>query len=139
MAIFDVLIKRASQFVEKQKGVWDHAAWLGFLSDIEKIGIDLTEEMQNNLGLVLVFMSKFYETSTDSDKMIFEKVSEQTAMFVEQTKGTWDHLGWENFVKDLQQKGIHLTEETTVYLGEVLESTKNVYSSLPLTAKEEKK
>ncbi len=45
MAIFDDLIKRASEFVEKQKGAWDHSKWQEFLSDAQKKGVKLTEDI----------------------------------------------------------------------------------------------
>ncbi len=58
MALFEDLIKFSSQFVERQKGIWDHNAWLGFLLDVQKTGIALTDEMQNYLGLILESMRK---------------------------------------------------------------------------------
>jgi len=149
MAIFDDLIKRASQFVEKQKGVWDHAKWQELLTDIQKRGIKFTEETQNYLGLVLESLKKFYTTSTVGKEIsenitgraehLVSNISRQAATFIEKTRGQWEHLEWEKFVDDIQKKGVHLTEETRSYLGEVLESIKKFYGSLPLPVKEEKK
>ncbi len=138
MAIFDDLIKRASQFVEKQKGVWDHSKWQGFLSDIQQKGLKMTEEMQNYLGSVLESMKKFYESTTDTEKKMTGTVSDEAAKLVEKTRGKWEHLDWEKFVKDTQQRGIDLTEETKANLGGILESAKKFYFSLPLTKKEKK-
>ncbi len=139
MAVFDDLIKRASEFVEKQKGAWDESKWQGFLSDAQKQGVKLTEDMQNNIGLMLESFKKFYESSADAGKNMIGNVSDQSAKFVEKSKGTWEHLEWEKFLKDAQQRGIDLTEEAKANLGGILESAKKFYSSLPLTAKEEKK
>ncbi len=138
MAIFDDLIKRASEFVEKQKGAWDHSKWQDFLSDAQKKGVKLTEEMQNNIGQLLESIKKFYESSTDTGKKGIENLSDLTAKFIEKTKGQWEHLEWEKFVKDIQQKGIDLTEETRSFLGEILENSKKFYFSLPLVTKEAK-
>ncbi len=66
-------------------------------------------------------------------------ISGQAAKFVEKTKGKWDQLDWEKFVKDIQQRGIDLTEETKENLEGILESVKEVYLSLPLIAKKGKK
>lgn len=139
MTIFDELIKRTSQFVEKQKGIWDHTKWQGFLSDIQEKGVNLTEETRNYLGSVVESMKKFYENSSDTGKKLMGIVSDQVAQFVEKTKGKWDHLGWEKFVKDIQKKGIDLTDETRSNLGVILESAKRFYSNLPLKAPEVKK
>ncbi len=149
MAIFDDLIKRAAQFVEKQKGVWDHSKWQGFAADIQKKGVKLTEEMQNYLGLVLESLKKFSSTSsagreisgnisTRAEKLV-SSLSEQAATFVEKTRGKWEHLEWEKFLKDSQQRGIDLTEETMANLRGLLESAKKFYSSFALSAKEERK
>ena len=139
MTIFDELIKRTSQFVEKQKGIWDHTKWQGFLSDIQEKGVNLTEETRNYLGSVVESMKKFYENSSDTGKKLMGIVSDQVAQFVEKTKGKWDHLGWEKFVKDIQKKGIDLTDETRSNLGVILESAKRFYSNLPLKAPKVKK
>ncbi len=139
MAIFDDLINSASQFVEKQKGDWDQSKWEGFLLDIEKKNIKLTDEMEENIGLVLESIKKFYINSTDTGKKMIGNISDQAAQFVGKTKGTWDHLGWEDFVKDIRQGGIDLTEGGKSYLGGILESAKRLYSSLPLIAKEDKR
>ncbi|MBF0556369.1 MAG: hypothetical protein HQK96_17770, partial [Nitrospirae bacterium] len=48
------------------------------------------------------------------------------------TQGTWDHMGWELFIKDLQKRGLSLTEEATTYLGGVLEAAKELYT-FPVT------
>ncbi len=139
MAIFDDLMKLASQFVERQRGLWHHSAWLDFLLDVRKINIELTEEMQKNLWLVLESMRKFYESSMDIGEMVMKNTSEQTAIFVRETKGIWDCAGWEKFVEDIQDRGVRLTEETVSYLGLILGATKSFYGSLPLAAIEEKK
>ncbi len=138
MAIFDDLIKLSAQFVETKKGVWDHKDWIDFLSNVQKIDISMTEDMQNYLGLILESMGKFYENSADIGKIVMENVSEQTAKFIEETKGQWEHLEWMKFVKDIQQRGISLTEDTQSFLGEILETSKKFYFSLPLVTKEAK-
>ncbi len=147
MALFDDLIKKSSEFVEKQKGIWDHTAWTNFISDSQKKGVKLTEDMQNYLGTVLESMKKFYSTSTigkdvsdnigSSAEKIMSVVSEQTSKYIQKTKGVWDHSGWENFLKDIQNKGVELTEETKSFIGDMLESVKKFYTSIPLTATKE--
>ncbi len=138
MASLNDLIKRASEFVEKQKGKWDHTEWTDFITDIQKRGVKLNEEAQKALGVVLESVKKFYESSTETAKEVMGSVSDQTVKFVEKTKGSWDHLGWESFLKDIKEKGINITDDTKSYIGDILESVKKVYHSLPLIAKEEK-
>ncbi|MFQ5330082.1 MAG: hypothetical protein ACE5D4_08865 [Thermodesulfobacteriota bacterium] len=128
---FNDLIKKASQFVEKQKGVWDHSSWLTFLSDAEKVGGTMNEEMERYLGAVTESMKRFYEHSAERGKKITGNVSDQAAKFVDKSKGRWEHLEWEKFVKDIQQKGTDITENNKTYLGGILESAKKFYHSWP--------
>ncbi len=138
MTIFNDLSKRASEFVEKQKGAWDHSKWQDFLSDVQKKGVKMTEDVNNSIGLVLESIKKFYESSTDTGKKGIGNVSDQATKFIDITKGKWEHVEWEKFVKDIQQKGIDLTEEARSSLGGILESLKKLYNSLPLIPKAEK-
>ncbi|MBF0519805.1 MAG: hypothetical protein HQK92_08785 [Nitrospirae bacterium] len=126
---FEELIERASKFVESQGGKWDHMAWLEFLSDMQKQGFHLSHDMQSYLGSMLESMKKLNSTlmSTKGFENVLLDISESTISFIKKTKGTWDHAGWENFIKDVQKTGVSLTEETTTYLGGVLEAAKELY------------
>ncbi|MBF0319434.1 MAG: hypothetical protein HQL01_06500 [Nitrospirae bacterium] len=131
---FEDLIELASKFVEKQCGKWDHTAWLEFLSDIQKQGFYLSNDMQSYLGSMLESMKKFYGTmsSTSGLQNIMLGISENTINFIKKTQGSWDHTGWESFIRDLQKHGLSLTEESTTYLGGVLEAAKELYT-FPIT------
>ena len=139
MTIFDDLVKLACDFVEEQKGKWDHSAWMGFLSEVQKTGGRLTEDMQNYLGLILESIKKFNELVSDASKKVMEVVCEETVRFVEQSRGIWDHSGWEKFLSNIKNKGVDLTSEAVSQLGSVLESTKLLYKSIPADLKEEEK
>ncbi|MBF0609134.1 MAG: hypothetical protein SFH39_18845 [Candidatus Magnetobacterium sp. LHC-1] len=129
MESFDELIKLSTKFVSQQGGKWDHAAWLEFLSDIQKMGYNLTHDMQSYLGSMLESMKKLYSTSTSTTgfENIILGIANNTVDFIKKTSGTWDHQGWEAYLKDLQKKGVKLSEETTTYLGGILEAAKELY------------
>jgi hypothetical protein len=131
---FDDLIELASKFVEKQGGKWDHTAWLEFLSDIQKQGFHLSNDMQSYLGSMLESMKKLYGSISSTSEMqsIMLGISENTINFIKKTQGTWDHTGWESFIRELQKRGLSLTEEATTYLGGVLEAAKELYT-FPIT------
>ncbi|WP_420266884.1 hypothetical protein [Candidatus Magnetominusculus dajiuhuensis] len=131
---FEDLIELASKFVEQQGGKWDHTAWLEFLSNIQRKGFYLSNDMQSYLGSMLESMKKLYSSvsSTAEIQNIMLGISENTINFIKKTQGTWDHMGWELFIKDLQKRGLSLTEETTTYLGGVLEAAKELYT-FPVT------
>jgi hypothetical protein len=133
------LIKKASRFVEKQKGVWDNSKWQAFLSDTEKKGVAMNAEMRHYLGLLTESMKKFYEHTKDTGKKMTGTVSDQVAKFVVKTKGKWEHLDWEKFVKDIQQKGTDITENNRAHLGGILESAKKLYHALSMTIQREEK
>ena len=139
MEKYKSLIKKASQFVEKQKGVWDHSKWQAFLSDTEKMGGTMNEEMRRYLGAVTESMKRFYEHSAGTGKKMTGTVSDQVAKFVDKSRGKWEHLEWEKFVKDLQRKGADVTEHNRAHLGEILEAAKKFYHSWPKTMEREEK
>ena len=70
---------------------------------------------------------------------LFDEVITNAKNFVEKQKGKWDHSLWENFLKDIQKKGVSLTEETSGLIGSVLESLKKIYNFSPKTQEEQEK
>ncbi len=141
MASFDDLIELSTKFVAQQGGKWDHTAWLEFLSDIQKMGYNLTHDMQSYLGSMLESMKKLYGTTTATTGLesIILGIANNTVNFIKQTRGMWDHQGWETFLKELQKKGVDLTEESTTYLGGILEAAKELYFFPIQSSKDSKK
>lgn len=136
MAVFDEIVKKTTQFVEKNKGFWDHTAWSKFVEEVQSKSVKMTNETQTYLGSMLESFKKFYENSSDAGKKAMSNIAEQTAKFVEQTKGMWTHAEWEKYLGEIQQRGVKLTQDSTAYVGEILESAKKFYSKLPISAKE---
>ncbi len=137
---FDVLIDLAGKFVEGQKGMWDDTAWQDFLRDVRKKGFEPSDDMKDYLGSVLEAMKKVYGATTDTKGMenAIPDISELAVKFIKKTQGTWDQSGWESFLGDLQKKGIHLTDETKAYFGDILEATRELYSISPVASKPRK-
>jgi hypothetical protein len=139
MKIFDDILGAAAGFVERQKGFWDHNAWDGFVREMRDRGFQFSDEMLAYLGQMLDAMKKFYraasiETVGIDPGKILDGVAEQTARFVAQTKGMWDHEKWEYFLSDMRKRGVNLSGESASYLGEMLESVKRIYSFAPAVA-----
>jgi hypothetical protein len=137
---FNELVALATKFVESQKGKWDHYAWLDFMSEIQKKGFDINDDLQDQLGSVTESMKKCYNAAADTKgfQNILGEISESSIEFVKKTKGVWDNAGWESYVKDLQKKGLTLNEMTQSYAGNVLESVKSLYSFIPASTKSSK-
>jgi len=136
MVTLDDLLKRAASFVEKQKGRWDDEAWRGLVADVRKKGLELSGDVEHYFGAALESMKRLHGSASQHDlgrgaSDVLHGVSAHAAKFVEQTRGTWDHAGWEEFLKGVQQKGIRCTAEVTPAVGEVLEATKRIYHALP--------
>ncbi len=127
---FEDLMGLAGRFVEQQKGVWDNDAWIGFLSDMQKQGVKVTEEVQSNTGVLLESMKNFYDVSgvTRGIQGVMRETAENVVDFVVTNQGKWDQAAWGAFLKDLQKKVVTLTEETEALIGNILESTKELYS-----------
>ncbi|MBF0554363.1 MAG: hypothetical protein HQK96_07340 [Nitrospirae bacterium] len=134
---FDDIIEFAAKFVEQQKGVWDHTAWTDFLSGIGKMGFDVDADMQSYLGSLLESMKKYYGTAaaTGGITTAMTGIAENTVSFINKTKGSWDHSGWEKYLSDMQKKGAELSDETVKYLGSVLEISKELYLLPALASK----
>ena len=63
----------------------------------------------------------------------FNEVITTAKNFVEKQKGIWDHTRWENFISDVQKKGVAITKETSNLIGSVFESLKKLYIFSPKT------
>lgn len=136
--VFNDLVGMAGKFVDQQKGVWDHKEWTNFITDAQKKGVEMTEEMKSHVGTVLESMKKSYNAALDTKGMenTMKDISTQTIKFIQDTKGVWDHTEWEKFLKEVQKKGMQLNDETTAYMGGIVESSKDLYSFLPNAIKD---
>ncbi len=137
---FDDLVKLAGEFVTSRKGIWDHSAWSVFLADVQKAGVELSEEMQSHLGDLLEATKRFYAASASVegiDKAMLS-VLKDSGEFIRQQHGIWGHSEWEAFTKQTQDNTLALNQETTAYLGGILEATRNFYAVSPAPAAPEK-
>ena len=128
------LTKMATDFVTMQKGMWDHAAWTDFVSNLKKKGFDLSDDMQSHLGELLEAMKRFYSAagSTGSLENAMRSVMNESVDFIKKNKGVWGHSEWEEFLQTAQRNTLTLTEGTSAYLGGLLESIKVFYSVSPM-------
>jgi len=129
-APFDVLTQLASDFVTSQKGMWDHKAWTDFLSHIQrKEGIEMSEEMQSQLGDLLEAMKEYHMavSSTEDIENAMRTVLNECVAFIKRQKGVWGHAEWEDFVRTMQKNTRIWSEGMEAYLGGVLESLKGFY------------
>ncbi|MBF0472314.1 MAG: hypothetical protein HQK91_00135 [Nitrospirae bacterium] len=134
---FNELVALATKFVESQKGTWDHYAWLDFISEVQKKGFDITDDLQDQLGSVTESMKKCYNAIGDTKgfQNILGEISQSSIEFVKKNKGVWNNDGWESYIKDLQKKGLALNDMTQSYAGNILESVKSLYSFIPVAGK----
>ena len=139
-ARFEELAKLATDFVTARKGFWDHAAWTDFLSNVQRKGFDISEEMQSSLGELLEAIKRFYGAagSTESIEKALSAVINDSVAFVKRHNGVWGHSEWEDFVKTVRQNTHSLSEGATEYLGGVLESMKVFYRLSPVGVVQER-
>ncbi|WP_420265139.1 hypothetical protein [Candidatus Magnetominusculus dajiuhuensis] len=121
----------ASTFVEKNKSGWDHEAWLGFISDVQKNGMEMCDDTKACAGAVLEAMQKYSKTAMGVSGMASKMadVTDLTVKFLKDTKGVWSHPEWEAYIKSMQEKGMKVSEEAKAYLGSLLEASKQLASS----------
>ena len=129
-APFEELTKTASDFVTSQRGMWDHKAWMDFLSRVEQKDVAVSEDMQSKLGDMLEAMKDYHTavSSTDDVERAMSTVFNESVAFIKRQKGVWGHAEWEDFVKTMQQNTRTWSEGTEAYLGGVLESLKAFYA-----------
>jgi predicted flap endonuclease-1-like 5' DNA nuclease len=133
---FDDLVKLAGEFVTSRKGMWDHAAWLDFIADVQKLGFNVSEEMQSRLGELLEAVKRFYEASASVEGIdkAMTTILKDSEEFIWQQRGIWGHAEWEAFAQQVQKNTLTLTQETTAYLGGILEATRAFYAMSPAPA-----
>ena len=65
------LLEIASEFVEKQKGWWEHPDWEGFLARLSGDGFHLSKEVEPPIGNILEIFKDYYQS--DRFQAIVEK------------------------------------------------------------------
>ncbi len=126
---FDELIKLACDFVIRQRGVWDHSAWLDFLSRVEQSGINIPQDMQSYLGEIVEAIKQFHAAivSVQGTMLALDKLALDSAEFIIKHNGMWSRTEWEAYSKSVSKNTIYLSEEMVTYLGGILESMKTYY------------
>jgi hypothetical protein len=133
-ATFEELTRLASDFVTSQKGMWDHKAWIDFLSRVQQQGIEVSDEMHAKLGELLEAMKEYHAAVSSSEEVeeAMNTVLNESMAFIKRQKGVWGHAEWEDFVKTVQQNTRTWSEGMEAYLGGVLESLKVFYQVTPV-------
>lgn len=124
------ILSNAQKFVDEQKGKWDEMQWQEFLNDMQKKGIEITDEMKSNAGAVLESMKNVYNSmsATEGVSASLADITNEIVQFVKKQKGSWNHEEWEALLQSLQKKGMELTDETKNYVGGILEAAKKIYT-----------
>ncbi|MBF0566139.1 MAG: hypothetical protein HQK89_12950 [Nitrospirae bacterium] len=58
---------------------------------------------------------------------MFGELINFSGRFVEQQKGVWDYFAWIDFLSEVKNKGIDITDEMRCYISSFLESMKKLY------------
>jgi predicted flap endonuclease-1-like 5' DNA nuclease len=130
---FDELTRLASEFVTQQQGMWDYSAWLDFLARVQERGIEISADMQANLGGLLEAMKEYHTavSSTGDIEKSMSAVLENSVDFAKRHQGVWGHIDWEDFLRTMQENTRTWSEGMEAYLGGVLESLKAFYALYP--------
>jgi hypothetical protein len=65
------LLEIASEFVEAQKGWWEHPEWEAFLDRLSRDGFHLSKELEPPIGNILEIFKAYYHTDS------FQKIAEK--------------------------------------------------------------
>jgi hypothetical protein len=133
---FDELVQLAGDFVIQQRGVWDHPAWVDFLSRVEAGGIKVSPEMETYLGDLVEAIRRFHTSilSAEGTMLALNKLVAESAQFIVTQDGAWGPDEWAGYCRTVSKGTIYLSDEMRSYLGGILESMKICFltaSSLP--------
>lgn len=122
------MLNQAKKFIEEQQGKWEHSEWVELLAKVQKKGVELSDEAKHRFGEVLEGMKAIYHELGQTQKVgeVLNTIKEKSLNFVERNRHGWDHAAWEEFVKDIENSGIELTEAMKTYLGHVIEALKKL-------------
>ncbi|MCC6794264.1 MAG: hypothetical protein IT366_04040 [Candidatus Hydrogenedentes bacterium] len=62
------LLDTVGEFVNKQKGKWEHKDWEALVDKVQKGGVVLTDEYKKSLGHMLEATKQFYGSLSVPDK-----------------------------------------------------------------------
>ncbi|MBF0519202.1 MAG: hypothetical protein HQK92_05710 [Nitrospirae bacterium] len=116
----------ATKFVDMNKGQWDHTAWMNFISESKKMGIDMCDDTKTCAGAVLEAMKKYYVTMMGTDSManVMSEAADSTLKFLKNPKAVASKDEWETYMNSMKEKGIKMSEESQNYLKAMMEATK---------------
>ncbi len=125
----DNLIEHTVQFLILNRTSGNIEKWSVFIHNLQKEGFDISERIQLNLGLLSESLSALYTPNQPTENIdhIVSVVSRASAAFVKRNKGAWGHWEWETHLAALMDKGVEVTDEYRVHLGNILEVTKGLY------------
>ena len=125
----DELVQLAGDFVVEQRGVWDHATWMDFVSRVESLGINISEEMETYLGELVEAIRKFHTSilSAEVTMLALNKLVADSAQFIIKQNGVWGPAEWVAYCRTVNTGTIYLSDEMRSYLGGILESIKTCF------------
>lgn len=137
---FEELTRLASDFVTSQRGMWDHTAWLSFLSNVQHKGVEITNDVQTRLGDLLEAMKEYHMavSSTEDVEDAMSMVFNESVAFIKRQNGVWGHEEWEDFVETMHKNTHTWSVSMEAYLGGVLESLKSFYQLSSAAAPEQR-
>jgi diguanylate cyclase (GGDEF)-like protein len=129
---FDSLVKRLSDFVERQNGRWDHLQWLELLYDLKKGGFEFDDEMKHRVGSFIEALKGLYPLLPAINGCIAAISAEAGHLINSAPPGkTWDNDQREDFISVVNAKGV--ADDTLMEsLDEVLESGRRLHMALGL-------
>jgi diguanylate cyclase (GGDEF)-like protein len=130
---FDFLVKRLSEFVERQNAKWDHVQWLELLYDLKKGGFEFDDEMKHRAGSFIEALKGLHPFLSDIKGAIAAISAEAVNLINSATAGnTWNNNQREDFIRVVNAKGVAIDDNMTEHLGEVLESGRRLHMALGL-------
>lgn len=130
---FNVLMDLSAKFVEHSRGELKQGDLSGFLSELQNKGVEISDEMRSSVEVMLKSMNSYYNAVADTNGITgaVANLSDEAVRFVTDNENNWDQQKWENFLSNIRNSGLELTDETKTYVCGILDSAKEICTALP--------
>lgn len=125
---FCILVRIIGDFVTEHNGTWNHSDWLKLLLNIQKQGIKLwCSSMQDELGMVLEALKKFYQIVEKNPPHVLTILCEETAQMIQIRKEVYRYIDLKDTLKALGMADVNLKNEVKLSIEKFIEAVQSLY------------
>jgi tetratricopeptide (TPR) repeat protein len=114
------IVPLARQFIELRKEGGAEEEWRSLNDELQSDGFGLT--LATSFGPLIKALEKVCSTQSDLDMRDCARLVDTAVEFVDKQGGSWEEAEWQEYLGELEQKGLNIPEYMKEDLGDLLES-----------------